>query len=114
MTSTNRDVAHDINHGIGFNIACVFYFATADGKESGSQREGTITPRRTRSCSCSSTGYSSPQLSKHPRSKASDGTSRACGTDEKLVRSRGPHRTLYTTRYISHLDIYWSFFFLSR
>jgi len=34
MTSTNWDVAHDINHGIGFNIACVFYFATADGKES--------------------------------------------------------------------------------
>ena len=39
MTSTNRDVAQDIgliNHDIGFNIACVFYFATADGKESGS------------------------------------------------------------------------------
>jgi len=34
MTSTNRDVAHDINCGIGFNIACIFYFGTADGKES--------------------------------------------------------------------------------
>ena len=37
MTSTNWDVAQDIgliNHDIGFNIACVFYFATADGKES--------------------------------------------------------------------------------
>src|SRR5882757_6804808 len=34
MTSTNRDVAHNINRSIGFNIACVFYFATADGKES--------------------------------------------------------------------------------
>jgi len=38
MTSTNWDVAQDIgliDRDIGFNIACVFYFATADGKESG-------------------------------------------------------------------------------
>ena len=37
MTSTNQDVAQDIgliSHDIGFNIACIFYFATADGKES--------------------------------------------------------------------------------
>ena len=34
MTSTNRDVAQEINRDVGFNIACVFYFATADGKES--------------------------------------------------------------------------------
>src|SRR6202051_1002506 len=37
MTLTNRDVAQDIgliNCNIGFNIACVFYFATVDGKES--------------------------------------------------------------------------------
>ena len=37
MTSTNWGVAQDIgliDHDIGFNIACVFYFATADGKES--------------------------------------------------------------------------------
>jgi hypothetical protein len=37
MTSTNWDVAQDIgliDRDIGFNIACVFYFATADGKES--------------------------------------------------------------------------------
>ena len=38
MTSTNRDVAHDINRDIGFNIACIFYFATADGKESGTNK----------------------------------------------------------------------------
>ena len=35
MTSTNQDVAELINCDIGFNIACIFYFATADGKESG-------------------------------------------------------------------------------
>jgi len=36
MTSTNWDVAQDIGLiDIGFNIACIFYFATADGKESG-------------------------------------------------------------------------------
>ena len=37
MTSTNWDVAQDIgliNCDIECNIACVFYFATADGKES--------------------------------------------------------------------------------
>jgi hypothetical protein len=42
MTSTNRDVAQDIgliNRDIGFNIACVFYFATADGKESDAYHE---------------------------------------------------------------------------
>ena len=33
MTSTNWDVVQEII-GIGFNIACIFYFATADGKES--------------------------------------------------------------------------------
>jgi hypothetical protein len=38
MTSTNWDVAQDIgliDHNIRFNIACIFYFATVDGKESG-------------------------------------------------------------------------------
>ena len=36
MTSTNWDVAQDIGLiDIRFNIACIFYFATADGKESG-------------------------------------------------------------------------------
>ena len=38
MTLTNWDVAQDIgliDRDIGFNIACIFYVATADGKESG-------------------------------------------------------------------------------
>ena len=38
MTLTNRDVAQDIgliNCDIGCDIACIFYFATADGQESG-------------------------------------------------------------------------------
>ena len=42
MTSTNRDVAQDIgliNCDIGCNIACIFYFATADGQESAADDE---------------------------------------------------------------------------